>query len=211
MDASEAHRHWAWSASTRYEPAGAPSTRLTVPRVAALLVVAVLAGVPAGMLLERRGAPGAQPVQATAIAATADGLEGEQSAARAAALTRIAQALRGDLSASLDRVVALEVQLGEATRHAADAEAAMAAAVQAATGPGGLRTAAGDGTHEVGVDVEPGTYVVLSTSDLCVYRVDPGDPLTGSGVGSGPHAVELADGQRLTTGRCGTWVSSPAP
>lgn len=72
-------------------------------------------------------------------------------------------------------------------------------------------TTMGDGDWLVGADVTPGRYRTSSTHPDCFWERnrdftgDPGTHLENNG-GDGRTVVDLADGERFTAYRCGTWV-----
>lgn len=76
--------------------------------------------------------------------------------------------------------------------------------------PGRVLTSFGDGTWQIGVDVEPGTYrtagAVDSTCDHALRRTRTGGSTTDEASGRGPAIVVLteADGWFDTSG-CATW------
>lgn len=75
--------------------------------------------------------------------------------------------------------------------------------------PGRVLTAFGDGTWQVGVDVEPGTYASTGGADCrhAFTAAVTGSAIVAGAVGPSPTAVVLADDSGFfATSGCGTWT-----
>lgn len=72
--------------------------------------------------------------------------------------------------------------------------------------PGRVLTSFGDGTWQIGVDVEPGTYTTTGADPTCRHALQPSRTGGAEAVGRGPATVVLteADGWFDTSG-CATW------
>jgi hypothetical protein len=97
-----------------------------------------------------------------------------------------------------------------ATTDAAPPAAASGGYVANVSVPGRVLTSFGDGTWQIGVDVEPGTYTTAGAVDpICHHalrRTRTGGDRAEAGADHGPATVVLteADGWFETSG-CATW------
>lgn len=78
------------------------------------------------------------------------------------------------------------------------------------SGPPG--TSFDSGTYKVGEDITAGTYVARSpvkgyAPTDCIWAVSrDGVDIKGSTIGAPQRVVTVADGQSITTAKCGVWV-----
>lgn len=75
-------------------------------------------------------------------------------------------------------------------------------------------TITGDGTYEVGVDVEPGKYKAPGSAQgslaPCYWarlKAD-GEDIIDNDLGNGPKTATIKKGELFETARCGTWTKS---
>jgi hypothetical protein len=70
----------------------------------------------------------------------------------------------------------------------------------------GPATRFGDGIHEIGVDIQPGTYHTTGGTELCYWqRVTLDGSIVRNGVGQGPQVLDAAPGERIEVRQCGEW------
>ncbi len=75
--------------------------------------------------------------------------------------------------------------------------------------PAGPPTSMGDGTWEVGVDVQPGKYKTAGGSSCYWARLRKNDggsnDIINNNVGAGPQTVTVNKGEYFKSQRCGAW------
>ncbi|MGE3795957.1 MAG: hypothetical protein AB7I38_18805 [Dehalococcoidia bacterium] len=99
---------------------------------------------------------------------------------------------------------------GEPAPTPAPSNATGQASAPTAAAPSGPATTVDDGTHEVGVDVEPGKYKTPGSSACYWARLKENDGSVGdiidNGFSSGPQVTTLRKGEYFQSQGCETWA-----
>jgi hypothetical protein len=133
---------------------------------------------------------------------------GEQQAALMA--TAVANAAQAHLCPN-EQWATSEITLPPIPQAGADS-VANASAPHAPAPAGAATTIPGDGTYEVGVDIEPGKYKTAGSaqdSSFSCYWArlkDDGEDIIDNSIQNGPQTVTLRAGELFETTRCGAWT-----